>query len=61
MSWCIQIVINETSKEEAFKSLNKIVKDLQLNDDIFVEGPIVNDAWGKILGLRKFKYDSHEG
>lgn len=61
MSWCISIVINEISKEEALKSLDKIRGEIKTKDDIFVEGPIVDDSFGKLMGFKKFKYDSYTG
>lgn len=61
MSWCISIVINETSKEEALKLLDWVVNEIKTKDDIFIEGPVVGDSWGKMMNLKRFKYDSYKG
>lgn len=61
MSWCINIVINEASKKEALKLLEEIVEDIKSKDDIFIEGPVVDGYWGKMMQLQRFKYDSYWG
>ena len=64
MSWCISIVINEMSKKKALKLLDKITSEIKAKDekdDIFVEGPIVDDPWGKMMEIQRFNYDSYRG
>lgn len=59
MSWCIDIVINEDSKEKAIKALEETVKKLKKGGSVeYVE---YHNGDKNIIHLPRLKYDSYEG
>lgn len=56
MSWCISIVINEVSREEAIKLLDCAVNHIKTENNIFFDSKITDDD-----GLPRLEYDSYKG
>ena len=56
MSWSIKITINETSKAEAFKLLDRAVDEIKTKDEVFIDGEFNSD--GRLIRL---KYNSYKG